>query len=109
MLDDVFNNPGIKYNHGYFINQILTLWPGTVKDYGDAVLAAAEHNITVLTFDKLFSRQLPNTNILYELIKSITTPFICVSKGSMAFCMWFLLRNKSYLFRVSIFDIRFFY
>ncbi len=71
MLVDVFNNPGIKYHHGYFINQILTLWPDTVKDYGDAVLAAAasELNITVLTFDKPFSRQLSNTNIPYELIK----------------------------------------
>ncbi len=71
MLVDVFNNPGIKYHHGYFISQILALWPAIIKDYGDAVLAAAasELNITILTFDKPFSKQLSNTNIPYELIK----------------------------------------
>ncbi|KHE90340.1 MAG: PIN domain-containing protein [Candidatus Scalindua rubra] len=71
MLVDVFKNPGIKYHHGYFINRILTLWPGTIKDYGDAVLAAAasELQTPVLTFDKPFSNQLSNTNIPHELIK----------------------------------------
>lgn len=71
MLVDVFNNPGIKYHHGYFINQILSLWPGKIKDYGDAVLAAAasEFKTPVLTFDKPFSNQLLNTNIPHELIK----------------------------------------
>ena len=71
MLVDVFKNPGIKYHHGYFINRILALWPNKIKDYGDAVLAAAasELKIPVLTFDKPFSSQLSNTNIPYELIK----------------------------------------
>ncbi len=71
MLVDVFKNPGIKYHHGYFINQILALWPGKIKDYGDAVLAAAasELKTPVLTFDKSFSNQLSNTNTPHELIK----------------------------------------
>lgn len=71
MLVDVFKNPGIKYHHGYFINQILALWPGKIKDYGDAVLAAAasELKTPVLTFDKSFSNQLSNINTPHELIK----------------------------------------
>jgi predicted nucleic-acid-binding protein len=71
MLIDVFKNPGIKYQHGYFINQILALWPGKIKDYGDAVLAAAasELKTPVLTFDKSFSIQLSNINTPHELIK----------------------------------------
>ncbi|MGR3304076.1 MAG: hypothetical protein ACUZ8I_16460 [Candidatus Scalindua sp.] len=71
MLVDVFKNPGIKCHHGYFINQILALWPNKIKDFGDAVLAAAasELKITVLTFDKPFSNQLSNTNIPHKLIK----------------------------------------
>lgn len=71
MLVDVFKNPGIKYHHGYFINRILTLLPNVIKDYGDAVLAAAatELKITVLTFDKPFSNQLSKTNIPHKLIK----------------------------------------
>ncbi len=71
MLVDVFKNPGIEYHHGYFLNQILALWPDKIKDYGDAVLAAAasELKTPVLTFDKPFSNQLSNTNIPHELIK----------------------------------------
>ena len=71
MLVDVFKNPGIKHHHGYFINRILTLWPSVIKDYGDAVLAAAatELKTPVLTFDKPFSNQLSNASIPHELIK----------------------------------------
>ena len=70
MLNDLFKNPGIKYHHGYFIGNILSFWPHKIKDYGDAVLAAAalELKIPALTFDKSFSRQLSNLNIPHRLL-----------------------------------------
>ena len=70
MLRDLLKNPGIKYQHGYFMSNILSLWPDKVKDYGDAVLAAAafELKIPVLTFDKPFSKQLSLINIPHKLL-----------------------------------------
>ncbi len=71
MLNDLFNNPGTKYHHGYFLNSILSIWPDKIKDYGDAVLAAAalEFKTPTLTFDKPFSRQLSNLSIPHQLIQ----------------------------------------
>ncbi|GIL18930.1 MAG: type II toxin-antitoxin system VapC family toxin [Candidatus Jettenia caeni] len=70
MLLDLFKNPGIKHQQGYFISTILSLWPDTIKDYGDAVLAAAasELKIPILTFDKPFSKQLSLINIPHKLL-----------------------------------------
>ncbi len=70
MLDDLLKNPGIKYHHGYFISNILSFWPDKIKDYGDAVLAAAafELQIPILTFDKPFSKQLSLINIPHKLL-----------------------------------------
>ncbi len=71
MLNDFFNNPGTKYHHGYFLNNILSIWPDKIKDYGDTVLdtAALELKIPALTFDKPFSRQLSHLNIPHQLIQ----------------------------------------
>ncbi|MDN3510549.1 MAG: PIN domain-containing protein [Candidatus Jettenia sp.] len=68
MLRDLFKNPGIKHQQGYFISTILSLWPDTIKDYGDAVLAAAasELKIPILTFDKPFSKQLSLIHIPHK-------------------------------------------
>ena len=70
MLCDLLKNPGIKYQHEYFISNILSFWPYKIKDYGDAVLAAAafELKIPVLTFDKPFSKQLSLINIPHKLL-----------------------------------------
>ena len=70
MLSDLLKNPGIKHQHGYFISNVLSLWPNKIKDYGDAVLAAAafELKIPVLTFDKPFSKQLSLINIPHKLL-----------------------------------------
>lgn len=70
MLRDLFKNPGIKHQQGYFISTILSLWPDTIKDYGDAVLAAAasELKIPILTFDKPFSKQLSLIHIPHKLL-----------------------------------------
>lgn len=70
MLRDLLKNPGIRHQHGYFMNIILSLWPNKIKDYGDAVLAAAafELKIPALTFDKPFSKQLSLINIPHKLL-----------------------------------------
>ncbi len=70
MLCDLLKNPGIKYHHGYFISNILSFWPNKIKDYGDAVLAAASFELKtpVLTFDKPFSKQLSLVNIPHKLL-----------------------------------------
>jgi hypothetical protein len=70
MLSDLLKNPGIKHQHGYFISNVLSLWPNKIKDYGDTVLAAAafELKIPVLTFDKPFSKQLSLINIPHKLL-----------------------------------------
>lgn len=70
MLRDLLKNPGIRHQHGYFMSNILSLWPNKIKDYGGAVLAAAafELRIPVLTFDKPFSKQLSLVNIPHKLL-----------------------------------------
>lgn len=70
MLHDLLKNPGIKHQQGYFMGTILSLWPDKIKNYGDAVLAAAafELKIPILTFDKPFSKQLSLINIPHKLL-----------------------------------------
>lgn len=70
MLRDLLKNPGLKHQEGYFMSTILSLWPDKIKDYGDAVLAAAafELKIPILTFDKPFSKQMSLINIPYKLL-----------------------------------------
>lgn len=70
MLGDLLKNPGIKYHHGYFIGTILSFWPHKIKDYCDAVLAAAafELKFPVLTFYKPFAKQLSLINIPHRLL-----------------------------------------
>jgi predicted nucleic-acid-binding protein len=71
VLSDLLVNPGIECHHSYNLYIILNLWPGKIKDYGDAVLAAAavELGIPILTFDKDFSKQLTNSKITHKLLK----------------------------------------
>ncbi|GJQ57267.1 MAG: PIN domain-containing protein [Candidatus Scalindua sp. AMX11] len=70
MLCDLLKNPGIQYHHGYFISNIFSFWPDKIKDYGDAVLAAAalELKTPVLTFDKPFTKQMSLLNIPHKLL-----------------------------------------
>jgi len=70
MLSDLITNPGIEYLHSYNLKLILNLWPNKIKDYGDAVIAAAalELNFHVLTFDKDFSKQLAGSRIKHGLL-----------------------------------------
>jgi predicted nucleic-acid-binding protein len=70
MLMALFATPGIEYSHAYSLDNILKLWPTPIKDYGDAVLAAAaaEMRVPVLTFDRSFAAQLRSAQIPCELL-----------------------------------------
>ena len=55
---------------GYFPETIFTFWPDSIRDYGDAVLAAAAKELTlpIYTFDKRFAKYLDKLNIEFTLL-----------------------------------------
>jgi len=65
MIADLMNHPGVQYHHGFFPETILSLWPGSVPDFGDAVIAAAAKTleVPVYTFDLAFRRCLERISI----------------------------------------------
>ena len=65
MVADLLNHPGVQYHHGFFPDSILSLWPGSVPDFGDAVIAAAAKTleVPVYTFDRVFHRRLARISI----------------------------------------------
>jgi len=65
MVADLLNHPGVHYHHGFFPDSILSLWPGSVPDFGDAVIAAAAKTleVPVYTFDRVFHRRLARISI----------------------------------------------
>ncbi len=69
MLFDLLRNPGISFESAYFPDGLLRLWPEAIKDYGDAVLAAAAStlNAKVFTFDEAFAKALKKQGLLAEL------------------------------------------
>ncbi|NKB66210.1 MAG: PIN domain-containing protein [Candidatus Latescibacteria bacterium] len=71
MLTALFDTPGIEYCHSYQIDDVLRLWPSSIRDYGDAVVAAAAigMKIPVLTFDRKFAAQLQRSGIERELLQ----------------------------------------
>ncbi len=60
IIKDLMINPGVGYDSAYFPEFILQLWPKHIKDYGDAVLAAACRFLEaqMVTFDRDFSKSL---------------------------------------------------
>ena len=71
MLSDLLDMPGVIYHHGYFPEKIIELWPTRVKDFGDAVIAAAAYSLdlSVYTVDKLLSKELTLLEIGSEIIE----------------------------------------
>ncbi len=67
---DLLKHPGIRFEHGCYPQRILQLWPDQIKEYGDAILAAAavELALPVYTFDKRFSRELKRSGIPSKLL-----------------------------------------
>jgi len=50
------------------LHAILHIWPNKMQDYGDAVLAAyaGDNRVPVITFDKIFQKQLERYKIAVE-------------------------------------------
>ncbi|MCW7468784.1 type II toxin-antitoxin system VapC family toxin [Leptospira kanakyensis] len=65
MIRDLIANPGVKYEAAYDPDLIFQFWPHNIKDYGDAVLAAACQNLDakIVTFDQNFSKSLKKLNL----------------------------------------------
>ena len=60
LIRDLLDTPGIEFREAYPLADILEIWPDTVRDFGDAVLAAAAPKLkaAVVTFDRDFTREL---------------------------------------------------
>lgn len=60
IVQDLLANPGVTFEAGYYPEMILSLWPKSIKDYGDAVLAAASKVLEarIVTFDQEFIKSL---------------------------------------------------
>ncbi len=65
IIKDLIANPGVKYEPAYYPESILMLWPKNIKDYGEAVLAAASQLLEaqIVTFDQDFSKALKKLNM----------------------------------------------
>ena len=60
ILRDLLDNPGFEFVPGYHAEELLTLWPSRIRDYGDAVFASAATVLgaRVVTVDRAFARAL---------------------------------------------------
>ena len=70
ILNDLLQNPGVHYECGYFPELTLSLWQKQIKDYGDAILAAASISLgaSILSFDKVFLKELKRMGVEYYSI-----------------------------------------
>jgi predicted nucleic-acid-binding protein len=61
MLHDFISMPGVELFQQTDFNQLLTLWPSKIADFGDAIIAATGKSVkgaTVVTFDSKFKTAL---------------------------------------------------
>ncbi|MDF3822416.1 type II toxin-antitoxin system VapC family toxin [Leptospira sp. 96542] len=70
VVKDLISNPGVKFEAAYYPELILHFWPRNIKDYGDAVLAAASHFLEakIVTFDQDFLKSLKKLNMSFHSI-----------------------------------------
>lgn len=71
MVIDLLQNSGVQFHHGYFPDIIFKLWPHSIREFGDAVIAAAAMTLKtpLLTFDRKFSRKLEKLGIAYHFLQ----------------------------------------
>ncbi len=58
MIRDFIDLPGVQIQHDLDFSTLLNLWPVTIGDYGDAIVAAVGKKIKgaqIVTFDAKFS------------------------------------------------------
>lgn len=61
MLKDFISMPGVEIHHQTDFSALLSIWPATITDFGDALLAATGKTIkrvTIVTFDERFKSAL---------------------------------------------------
>lgn len=65
IIKDLLMNPGVGFEPAYYPETILSIWPKIVKDYGDAVLAAASTILEarIVSFDQEFIKSLKKMNL----------------------------------------------
>jgi predicted nucleic-acid-binding protein len=66
MVSDLISMPGVTYASDVDIHTLLSLWPKSIPDYGDAVLAAYCKKIKgthIVTFDKKFQNALTKVGL----------------------------------------------
>ncbi len=66
MLADLVTMPGISYTSDVDIQTLLSLWPESIPDYGDAVIAAyckKTKGTKIATFDKKFNKALTRAGL----------------------------------------------
>ncbi|MEW6715180.1 MAG: PIN domain-containing protein [Nitrospirota bacterium] len=66
IISDFIAMPGITIVDTTDLNAILSLWPETFDDFGDAIVAAcaqAKKGASVITFDRRFMRRLASCRI----------------------------------------------
>ena len=63
MIKDLISMPRIKIDHEIDFKVLLDLWPNSISDFGDAVVATQwkmNRQASVVTFDKQFTKELKN-------------------------------------------------
>jgi predicted nucleic-acid-binding protein len=65
ILVELLENPGVRFECGYFPDIVFDIWQTKIKDYGDAVLASAgiHWKIPVITFDKTFQKEMDHIGL----------------------------------------------
>ncbi|HGG58866.1 MAG TPA: type II toxin-antitoxin system VapC family toxin [Gammaproteobacteria bacterium] len=66
MINDLAEMPGIEFISELDVATLLSLWPESVSDYGDAVLVSASLAVkgsVIATFDKNLKKSLNRLNI----------------------------------------------
>jgi len=69
IIADFISLPGVTLVNKTDLNAVLTLWPETMEDFGDAIVAASAASFkgaVVITFDRRFMRALAARGIPFK-------------------------------------------
>lgn len=71
MVADLTSMPGVTYTSDVDMQTLLSLWPQSIPDYGDAVLAAyckKTKGTHIATFDKKFNNALTKVGLTVKML-----------------------------------------
>ena len=71
MVADLISMPGVTYTSDVDMQTLLLLWPDSIPDYGDAVLAAycqKTKGTRIATFDKKFNNALTRAGLPVQIL-----------------------------------------